>query len=279
MAILQNLQISKSKNNLIKRPFHILTITLLTILLPLCFLLLARLSCYTYLFFSNYPKIPPNLSLILNIIPSILYFLLSIFSIATLLHGLTGKITFFTESPGEFHRPRLFTAWILLCVVQVCVALGVEGSIAAGIDGHGFENSDKSLISRVVFFLGLHETMIFWSRSVVKPVVDDTVFGSVRDEHWVQRVVLGVCFGWLWWWRLRDEIESLVIVAEVKREMLMGVNLGDLLGWWLYYLTVTIGMVRIVKTLMWFVMVFLFRKLRRVNNSESCDHFDAEDKV
>ncbi|XP_065864436.1 uncharacterized protein [Euphorbia lathyris] len=269
--------------NLITKPFHILTITLLTILLPLSFLLLARLSSYTYLFTSiNYPQNPFSIfNLILHTIPSILYFLLSIFSIATLLHGLTGKITLFTESPPEFHRPRLFTAWILLCVVQVCVALGVEGTIAAGIDGHGFEVSEKSLISRVVFFLGLHETMVYWSRSVVKPVVDDTVYGLGRDENWVEKVSLSVCFGLLWWWRLRDEIECLVIVAEVKREMLMGVNLGDLLGWWIYYLTVTIGMVRIVKSLMWVVMVFLFRKLTRVrvNNVESCEHFGAQDKV
>ncbi|EEF47261.1 uncharacterized protein LOC8267337 [Ricinus communis] len=257
-------------------PFHLLTTTLLSILLPLSFLLLARLSCYSYLLsIASDPTQPEPSSLLFSFLlrsnPAILYFLVSIFSIATLLHGLTGRFNLLSYdssslAAGESQRHRLYTAWILLCTLQVCVGLGIEGSIAAGIDGHSFD-IEKSLLSRIIFFLGLHETMLYWSRTVVKPVVDDTVFGFGRDEKWVQRVSLAMSLGSLWWWRLRDEVESLVIVAEAKREMSMGVGMADLLGWWLYYLTVTIGMVRIVKGLMWVMMILLCRRVRRINNS------------
>ena len=52
---------------------------------------------------------------------------------------------------------------------------------------------------------------------------------------------------------------TLVVVAQVKSEQLMDVGLGDFVGWWLYYLIVTIGMVRIVKGLMWIFMISLCR--------------------
>ncbi|KAF5931445.1 hypothetical protein HYC85_032318 [Camellia sinensis] len=84
--------------------------------------------------------------------------------------------------------------------------------------------------------------MVYWSRTVVKPVVDDTVFGYVKEERWVERVAMAASLGTLWWWRLRGEIESLVVMVEVKRELLIGVGIADFVGWWLYYLTVTIGM-------------------------------------
>ena len=54
-------------------------------------------------------------------------------------------------------------------------------------------------------------------------------------------------------------METLVVVAQVKSEQLMDVGLGDFVGWWLYYLIVTIGMVRIVKGLMWIFMISLCR--------------------
>lgn len=83
-------------------------------------------------------------------------------------------------------------------------------------------------------------------------------------------------FATLWWWTLRDEIESLVVVAEFKRELLMGRGLADFAGWWLYYLTVTIGMVRVVKGFMWLGMLFLWRRLGRWSSSDSNGD---EDKV
>ncbi|CAL5357739.1 unnamed protein product [Camellia sinensis] len=95
--------------------------------------------------------------------------------------------------------------------------------------------------------MGLHETMQYWWRRVVKPVVDDTVFGYLKEERWVERVAVAVNFGSLLWWRLRDEVSHLVVVAEVKREMAMGVGVAEFVGWRLYYVNVTIGMVRTVK--------------------------------
>ena len=85
---------------------------------------------------------------------------------------------------------------------------------------------------------------------------------------------MALSLGGLWWWRLRDEVESLVIVAEMKREL----GVADFVGWLLYYLTVTIGMVRVVRGLMWVGMVLLGRRTRRVehNYGDSCGD---EDKV
>ncbi|KAL2934881.1 Isochorismate synthase 2 chloroplastic [Bienertia sinuspersici] len=101
--------------------------------------------------------------------------------------------------------------------------------------------------------------MIHWSRTVVRPVVDDTIFGGARPERLAERWALAVCFGALSWWRLRDEVESLVVVVEVKRDMMMKVGLGDFLGLWLYYLTVAIGMARIIKAIMWLCMTLFSR--------------------
>lgn len=102
--------------------------------------------------------------------------------------------------------------------------------------------------------------MLFWGRTVVKPVVDDTIFGYWRKEGWVEKVALGLSYGGLWWWRLREEVESLVMVPEVKRELMMGIGVADFVGWWLYYLTVTIGMVRVVKGLISPVLILTRRR-------------------
>ncbi|XP_024174825.1 uncharacterized protein LOC112180497 [Rosa chinensis] len=279
-------------SSFLKQPFHILTITLLSLLLPLSFLLLSRLSSanYYYLLTLSTTDSPPSplgsstyfcdfcSSLFLYSTPSLLYILVSIVSIAALIHGLTGKVTIIAQPPSPIFRPRLYTAWIFLCTLQVCVGLGIEESIATGIDGSSLSSLDKcNLLSRVVFFLGLHETMLHWCRVVVKPVVDDTVFGGTREERWVERGVMAVSFGWLWWWRLRNEIESLVVVTVAKKDLSMNIGMADFVGWWLYYVTVTIGMVRVVKGFMWLAMVFLCR--RRGGNNVTNIYGDPEDKV
>lgn len=245
--------------SLIRQLFHILTITLLSLLLPLSFLLLARFSsAHNLPSLNSFTSLQSSflLSFILYTNPGVLYLLVSIVSIATLIHGLTGKITFLSEFPDPILRPHLYIAWMFLCTLQVCVGLGIEGSIAAGIDCSSF-GLEKSLLSKTIFFLGLHETMLHWCRVVVKPVVDDTVFGVGREERWVEKV------------------ESMVVVAEVKRELSMGIEVAEFVGWWLYYLTVTVGMVRIVTGIMWLVMLWLCRKVRE-NSAES---WGAEDKV
>ncbi|KAJ6404100.1 hypothetical protein OIU84_012316 [Salix udensis] len=264
-----------------REPFHAATITLLSLLLPLSFLLLARLSSYNFMLtLSSDPRqqSPSSfiLSLLLSINPLILYFLVSIVSTAALIHGLTGKITLLSETPGVIYRPGLYTAWIVLCTLQTCVGLGIEGSIASGIfDVSGFV-SQRGFLCRYIFFLGLHESMIHWSRTVVKPVVDDTIFGEAVDEKWVQRVGIALSYGALWWLRVRDEAESLVFMAEAKIEMSVDLGVADLLGWWLYYLTVTIGMVRVVKILIWLGLTLICKRVSR-NSTETCE--DEFDKV
>ncbi|KAK8702283.1 hypothetical protein V6N13_020644 [Hibiscus sabdariffa] len=267
----------KTMNRLaLKESFHLLTITLLSLLIPLSFLLVARLSCVNYILAAvasnplhSSPPFPSSFYFYAN--PAVLYVVVSVLSIATLFHGLTGKITFASDSPEAVYKPRLFTAWLVLCVLQVSVGLGIEGSIASGIDGAGF-GVERSLFSRLIFFLGLHEIMFFWFRTVVKPVVDDTVFGGDTQERWVHRAAIALSIGTLWWWKLRDEVESLVVVAEAKKELSIDIETTDFVGWWLYYLTVAIGIVRVVKALLWLGIVLL-RKNRTDETGEE-DHLD-----
>ncbi|XP_022769788.1 uncharacterized protein LOC111313385 [Durio zibethinus] len=261
----------------LKESFHLFTVTLLSLLLPLSFLLVARLSCFNYFLtvITSNPSQPSPyflLSVYFYTNPAVLYVLVSVFSIVTLFHGLTGKITYVSESPDA---PRLYTAWIVLCIMQVSVGLGIEGSIASGIDGSGF-GVERSLLSRVIFFLGLHEIMLVWFRTVVKPVVDDTIFGAAIAERWIHRFAIALSVGTMWWWKLRDEVESLVAVAEAKKELSMSIEMADFLGWWLYYLTVTIGMVRVVKALLWLGIVLFSRRVRR-NDDETRE--EDQDKV
>lgn len=255
-------------SDLVREPFHILTVTLLALVLPISFLLLARLSYARYLLsLDSYISTPQysstssfvfSFSLYTN--PALLYLLVSIISIATLIHGFTGKPTLISpSSTTPTFRPRLFTAWIFLCALQVCVGLGFQGSIAAESVVSGFDIG-RSLFSRVIFFVGLHDTMLHWCRVVVKPVVDDTVFGVNRKESLVERVAVTVSFGSLWCWRLRSEIDSLVVLGEAKRQLSIGMEMADFVGWWLYYLTVTIGMVRIVKGLLCIAMILICRR-------------------
>ncbi|KAM7521406.1 hypothetical protein LguiA_011308 [Lonicera macranthoides] len=271
-------------NGAFREPFQILSITLLSLLLPLSFLLLARLTTAHYLFtFNTYPTIsnPPSLlfSLFLYTYPTLLHPLVSLISVAALVHALTGRVTLSNSgsSPDPPVRPSLYTSWIFLCTLQVCVGLGIEGSIGSGVVGTSAVGYERTLLSKTVFFFGLHETMMYWSRTVVKPVVDDTVFGLAREERWVERVTMAASFGALWWWRLRDEVESLVVVAEVIREVSMSGSLADFVGWWLYYLTVTIGMVRVVKGVIWVGIVLVCRQKKVKGNAG--DTIGNEDKV
>ncbi|XP_031373059.1 uncharacterized protein LOC116188071 [Punica granatum] len=275
-------------SKLLREPFHLLTITLLSLLLPLSFLLLARLSCNSY-FASSVAHGPFSslLSLFLDSNPTLLLALLSLLGGATLIHCLTGGL------PGgryALHRPRLYAAWIVLCALQLCVYIGVEGSIgivplslAAARDGSWVAAREGGFLGRAAFFLGLYETMLHWARIVVKPVVDDSVLGRQRDERWPERVAKALGLTGLWWWRLRDEVEALIVVPEVKMELLLGVRVADFVGWWLYYLTVTIGVVKVVKGLMWAGMILTSKWLRIRRRQEAENNGDdiigGEDKV
>ncbi|KAF8039713.1 hypothetical protein BT93_B2049 [Corymbia citriodora subsp. variegata] len=268
---------------ILKQSFHVLTVTLLSLLLPLSFLLLARLSCVSYyssVFADSIPEIIPfPLSFLFNANPSPLHALVAVFTVCTLLHGLTGRITLLTERspppPGAaLYRAHLPVAWAVLCALQACVGLGIEGTIAAGVDGSAprLGSAERNLLSKAIFFLGLHETTAYWSRAVVRPVADDTVFGgALADEGLLGRAAVAAGFGGLWWWRLRGEVEAMVVVPEVKKELMMAVGAVDFLGWWLYYLTVTIGMVRIVKGLMWVGIILFCRKVKEDSGEPRLD--------
>ncbi|KAM7277516.1 hypothetical protein ACFE04_019382 [Oxalis oulophora] len=205
---------------------------------------------------------------------ALLYIFVSFISIAALINVLTGRITLLTDSKrsnSNITHPWVYAAWILLCTIQVTVGLGVEGSIAAGIGGYKFSGNEMSLLSRTICFLGLHETMLFWSRMVVKPVVDDTIFDGCRPERWIDRVAIAASFSGLWWWKLRKEYESLVMVAGAKMEF------EFIISWWFYYLIATIGILRIMKSSVWLGKIFLCRRVRR--NPETEVLSEVEDKV
>ncbi|KAL1293796.1 hypothetical protein HN51_054435 [Arachis hypogaea] len=266
--------------------FYLITTTLLSLLLPLSFLLLATLSgAQFYLKSLNYilhQPLPYIFNLALHVNPCVLYFLVSIVTMATLIHGLMGKAALSSDSWSSWSSKtsfHLYIAWILLSAFQFCIGLGIEGSIVAGV--YDFESSfggERSLISRVIFLFGLHETTQVWSRFVVRPVVDTTVYGVARKERWIERVAAATSLGLMWWWRLRDEVETLVVMTQVKREQLLDVGLADFVGWWLYYLTVTIGMVRVIKGVMWVFMISLCRRRpTQISQVESGD--DNDDKV
>ncbi|QCE10947.1 hypothetical protein DEO72_LG10g2180 [Vigna unguiculata] len=52
---------------------------------------------------------------------------------------------------------------------------------------------------------------------VVRPVVDDKVFGVEREVRLVERVVVAASLGGLWWYRFREDVESLVVMVEAKK--------------------------------------------------------------
>ncbi|KAK4493552.1 hypothetical protein RD792_017922 [Penstemon davidsonii] len=56
----------------------------------------------------------------------------------------------------------------------------------------------------------------------------------------------------------------------VKRDMMMGIGVADFVGWWLYYVTVTIGIVRVVKGLV-YMATDLLSRMRRLAVHRSND--------
>ncbi|KAK9136687.1 hypothetical protein Sjap_007281 [Stephania japonica] len=255
---------------ILREAFYILTLTLLSLLLPLSFLLLARLSATQYVIALT-PSPTPQASLLVSFFlqtnPSVLHAILSVVSMATLLHGLLGGTSLSSQSARDstsilILKPRLRVAWILLCTLQICVGLGVEGVVASGVLPVDYNEDNGMLTSlcRIVFFIGLHESMLLWFRIVVKPVADDTILGFFKEERLVEKVAIGLSFGYLWWWRLRGEVGVLVHLVQFKKQLSKGVAVADIVSWWLYYLTVIIGMVRIVNGIIWAGKVLLCRK-------------------
>ncbi|KAG2322556.1 hypothetical protein Bca52824_015769 [Brassica carinata] len=234
------------------QPFQMISISLLSLLVPLSFLFLSRLSL---------SSVPATVSRVSSFIHQadvgVLYTILSLIIVSTLLNNLSGK------PECSLLRSHLYICWIVLFLVQACVAFGIEGIMSTTMSTNPDENlflasQERWVLVRVTFFLGLHEVMLMWFRVVVKPVVDDT------------RAVVAVTFGLMWWWRLRDEVESLVVVAEVKRKLLTSLDGFDFLNWWMYYICVVIGMVKIFKGVSYFVNMFILTIKRSRKGCESC---------
>ncbi|KAL0435982.1 UNVERIFIED_CONTAM: hypothetical protein Sradi_0306100 [Sesamum radiatum] len=256
----------------VKEGCRIVATTFLSLLLPLSFLLLARLSTARY-FLSvgladDYTLIQPHqqVSFLTSLFlysrtTLVLSLLVSLITVAALIARLI--------STGRKHtllvitqRRHLYAACVLLFSMQVCLSLGIQGTVEAEINSY----TVGRLVSprRLIFALGLHETTVFWREMVVKPVVDETIFGFPGEGFWwaPEKVALAVAFGNLWWRRLREEAEALVVLPRVTAELKMDVAVADVLGWSLYYLTVAIGTARVVKGFLWVVTWILGYRVR-----------------
>lgn len=55
----------------------------------------------------------------------------------------------------------------------------------------------------------------------------------------------------------------MVTIPLVKKELQMGLGMADFVGWWLYYLTATIGMVRVVRGMLWIASHLVSRRVGR----------------
>lgn len=128
-------QMTSIKNNILfksKRTLQIFTTTLLSLLLPLSFLLLARISTAGYLLSRNLDQFPvaePPSTVFFSLLSSIpftpLHVLVSVLCVASLINSLnsrerTGFQFFGSETSG---KQQLYTAWIVLCTLQVCAFL------------------------------------------------------------------------------------------------------------------------------------------------------------
>lgn len=162
----------------------------------------------------------------------------------------------------------------------MCIGVGIEASLSTGLnDAAAGRVEAGDLWNRLLFFLGLHEAVVHWTRTVVKPVVDDTVFGESQKERWFETAAIAVSFGGLWWWRLRDEAEALVVVAEIKWLTAAELGPADIAGWCLYYVTVAIGIVKIVKSAAWFCRIFVVSISKKHSKSYSVADHDVVDNV
>ncbi|KAK4418048.1 hypothetical protein Salat_2217500 [Sesamum alatum] len=237
----------------VKEGCRILATTFLSLLLPLSFLLLARLSTARYFLYvaNDYAIQSQKVSFLTSLFlysrtTLVLSLLVSFIAVAALItHFLSGREdALFIIS----QRRRLFAAWVLLFLMQVCLSLGILGTTVEDAEINSYTVGRLVLPRRLIFALGLHETTVFWRKMVVKPVVDETILGfSGEGFWWAEKVALAVAFGNLWWRRLREEAEALVVLPRVAAELRMDVAVADVLGWSLYYLTVAIGVVRVVK--------------------------------
>lgn len=230
--------------------FHCLAFTLLSLHLPLSFLLMTKLTTAHHLISTSraapYHPISIVIALLVETNPPLLHSVLLFICLFALMETVTGRKV----------KPRLHVGWATLCLSQLCVGLGVEvtTNVAGGLAME--ENSVQTQLSwapQMLFFVGLYETALFWSRVVVKPAVDDAAAMTAAGERWVDRAAMGAAFGGLWWWKVRGE------VVKVSRDGLMGMEVVDLLCWSVYWAILVIGFVRLVKVPFWIVTALMIR--------------------
>ncbi|CAI9105470.1 OLC1v1004398C1 [Oldenlandia corymbosa var. corymbosa] len=278
-----------------KIPFQVSATVILGLLLPLSFLLLARLSAAHYLSsvdnsgrYYQFPPVFATLLLIYNGKSIILYSLVAVVTVAAFIHGLN-SIRFLLNTgspeepvPGVRHvTSKLYVAWFLIFIFQVYVGVGTEWSISAGINASFIAEASSNdiyfMIARALLFVGLHETMSFWSKYVVKPVVVDTVGGGGGGDRVVnvaERVGVALSLGAVWCFKLRDEVDALILVPELilslqrRRDVVVAVA-EEFDGWWLYALTVSIGTMRVLKGIIWVVSAVLTSSCRKVDVIET----------
>lgn len=219
--------------NMVKEEvFRIVGTTFLSLLLPLTFLLLARLCAAGY-----FLAVSDN-GVLIQLASLTLSLLASLISIAALLLHLQLSI-------------RFRAACILLFLMQLSLALGILAT--AGVDSGAGINSHTVgrlvLPRRAAFVFGLHEVMLFWSRTTVKPVVDKVIFGETRTRRraWtcrLEKIAMAAGLANLWWSKLGEEAEALVVVPWVKWHLGMDLTPPDVLACLSYYLTAALGLLR-----------------------------------
>lgn len=151
----------------------------------------------------------------------------------------------------------------MLFLMLVCLNLGFDLPISTDTSLRGGDNFVTA--RRLVLVLGVHEMMVLWRRSVVKPVVDEAVSGFFDEGFgWAEKAVLAAALGYLWSRRLGGEVEALAALPRRRTELGMGVEAADVLGWWLYYLTAAIGGIKVIKGLFWAANIF-YRHICRIS--------------
>ncbi|PKU83586.1 uncharacterized protein LOC110106537 [Dendrobium catenatum] len=226
----------KCEANIISRQlklyFHSVCLTLLSLLLPLSYLLLCRLS---------YTPLSPTFI--------ILYVVVSFLSVSSLFYSITGH-TLHIELPNCI-------AWVILCLFQTCITFGIEGTIRDGFQPIQNANAfaHEMWLKRTFLLIGIYEQMMLWKDKFVKPVVDST-FIEERMEQRNDRFLMGLSFSGLWLWLLQTEVEPLVL-ASTMVGFSRRVGWCDFIIWFVTFATLMTGFVRAVQFLVWQLSILL----------------------
>lgn len=241
----------------LKQSFHAICLTLLSLLLPLSYLLFPRLNS------------PPPLSLTFNTI--IFYIFISFLSLSSLFYSFTGH-TLLIKLP-------ICIAWAFLCLFQACVTSGIEATIRSEFEP--LENTSgtahETWLKKTLFFIGIYEQMMLWEMTLVKPVVDDAIYDEERKERGIERFIMWLSFSGLWLWLLQREIEPLVL-ASGRGELRNEAGWSNFILWLVTVATLLTGFVSAVKFLVWQIIVLLQFMYCRVDQEDD-GHRSGDNEV